>query len=61
MYKEKVQSFLEENIGECFYELKIWKDFLNKTQKAQSIKNMTDTFNYENQASCVRQKTSGKE
>lgn len=32
MYKEKVQSFLEENIGECFYELKIRKDFLNDTK-----------------------------
>lgn len=35
---------LEENEGECFYDLKVGKDFLNTTPEAQTINEKINTF-----------------
>lgn len=35
---------LEENEGECFYDLRVGKDFLNTTLEAQILSEKTKTF-----------------
>lgn len=42
----KTIKLLEDNIGEYFCDLRVGKDFLNKTQEVQTIKTKIDKLDY---------------